>query len=1088
MSKKTAKEENLKQKNPMEGQDKSKKSKREKINEIPTDKKVEVKKDIKESKKKLKKTENKTTKIDKKAARLLGLTEKKKGKQPKKPNNFLSKVKIKAPSIKLKKNNIFSKMASRFLDSNEKQVKKLQKIVDAVRVEEEKVKKWSQKKIQKKVKSLRDEFQLRFPPDLAIFKEKKKAWLDSKQGQPILDYILEKLPITFALISEATFRTTGKRLFDVQLMAGTAITQGRVIEFKTGEGKTYVAPLALFVYSLFGRGSYLVTVNEYLAKAHGEYIGNVMDYLGVTVGVVIPDKSFKFYNPDMLEEFKSKELAESARNADKSEANLMTGLQLVECSKKEAYECDVVYATHAEMGFDYLRDNMQKTFEDMNQREPFFAIIDEVDSILIDEARTPLIISDSAEESNILYKKFATLVKQLEEQDYVLEEKEQSVTLSPSGVKKMEKWLKVDNIWADPLNAKYLDRALLAEYYYKRDDQYVVQGGEIVIVDEFTGRLQPGRRYSHGIHQALEAKEGLEVKKESRTLATVTYQNYFRLFPVLSGMTGTALTESEEFGKIYNLDVISIPTNKPLIRKDKTDKMYKNEDSKFRAIIKDIEKRNKKGQPILVGTVSVEKSEKLSQMLTQKGIKHEVLNAKNHSREAKIVADAGKKYAVTISTNMAGRGTDIRLGEGVAELGGLYVIGTERHESRRIDNQLRGRSGRQGDPGESLFYLALDDEIMRMYGGDQIKFLMNLANVPDDLAFESRFISRTIRSAQRRVEAENFNSRKHLVDFDDVANKQRIVIYNRRKAIIDLYELAQEDYRENKKEFDQLIQKSGIPHGRIRLRDYVNSKIKSYTEKLIDNHFKGDTIKKKDLEKIVNDLLKICIYSEFELVIRKSFKTDVQGFLGFVLKNGTKDKVIEQFNILIDEMYDYKERNEGFVNMRQLEKYIMLDAIDRLWIDHLEILEDIRYSSEVMSYGQKDPLNVYQNEGYQQFCLLMDEIDSQIAGTILLSATASVEKEAERLETKSTAKKKTREAQELLEKLFREAQTKSLLEKQSKDDEDAIDNSENEVAESKDSPKDGGGIARIENKKNKSKNAKSKKSKDAKKSKKNKKK
>lgn len=965
--------------------------------------------------------QNEKEKIDKKTAKLLGLDKKSQTKKKKKTKKADSKL----TKLKLKRSNFITKFTSKFFDSNEKQVQKLDQIVQKVREEEERIKDLTQKEIVEEVKSLKEEFQQKLEPEIKIFKEKKKAWLESKQGQPILDFILSKLPQCFALVSEATYRVTNKRLFNVQLMAGTAISQGRVIEFKTGEGKTYVAPLGLFVYSLFGRGAYLVTVNDYLAKAHGEYIGNIMDYLGITVGVVIPDKSYKFYNSDYIEKYKSKEDADKAREADKTEANLMSGLNLLEVNKKEAYLCDITYGTHAELGFDYLRDNMQNTYEDMNQRDPFFCIIDEVDSILIDEARTPLIISSSAEESNVLYKKFADLVKKLDKEDYLVEEKEQTVSLTETGIAKMEKWLNVQNLWEDPSYAKYLDRSLLAHYYYTKDDQYVVNNGEVVIVDEYTGRLQHGRRYSNGIHQAIEAKEGVEVKKESRTLASVTYQNYFRLFAVLSGMTGTALTEAEEFGKIYNLDVLEIPTNKPVVRVDKSDSVYKDENAKFNAIVKDIAKRHKKGQPILVGTISVEKSEKLAKMLTQKGIKHETLNAKNHSREAKIIAKAGEKGSVTISTNMAGRGTDIRLGKDVAKLGGLYVVGTERHESRRIDNQLRGRSGRQGDPGASKFYLALDDEVMRMYGGDKLKFLLNVSNLPDDVAFDSKFMSRSIKSAQRRVEAENFDSRKHLVDFDDVSNRQRLVIYNRRKRIIELYNEAMSYYDENKAKVDKKVQNHGLGSLEIRLRTYVVAKLKNYMDFVVTENFKGEYLKNENLEKIYEELFKVAIRSHVEDVIEKKFKTSLEGYTNFLLDNPTKDRMLEQFRILIDEVYDYKEKIEGFKSMRQIEKYVMLKTIDTLWVDHLETLEDIRYSSEVMSYGQRDPLSVYQNEGYVQFCQLMEDIDLQISRSILLHTT-NVEKLAEKEESKAKAKQKVREAQESLEKLFKAAKQSKL--------------------------------------------------------------
>jgi preprotein translocase subunit SecA len=691
----------------------------------------------------------------------------------------------------------------------------------------------------------------------------------------------------------------------------------------------------------------------------------------------------------------------------------------------------VTYGTNSEFGFDYLRDNMQKTFEDMNQRDPFFCVVDEVDSILIDEARTPLIISDSAEESNALYTRFANLVKDLEEEDYKIEEKERTVTLTDTGIQKMEKWLNIDNLWSNSDYAKYLDRALIATYYYKKDDQYIVHNGEVVLVDEFTGRLQPGRRISDGIHQAIEAKEGVEIKRESRTMATVTYQNYFRLYPVLAGMTGTALTESEEFAKIYNLDVVEVPTNRPMVRNDKDDVIYKNEDAKFVAIAKDIKKKHKKGRPVLVGTVSVEKSEKLSTLLKQSGVKHEILNAKNHAREAEIVANAGKKNAVTISTNMAGRGTDIKLGEGVHDLGGLYVIGTERHESRRIDNQLRGRSGRQGDPGATRFYLALDDEIMRMHGGDMIKSLLNATNVPEDVPFQSRFITRSLQGAQKRVEAENFDVRKHLVEFDDVLNKQRLVVYSRRRRIMELFDEAKKFYDENKTKIDNEVKDAGIPETQVRLRDYVVKKLKQQVELLIDSETMQETLTKDDIKSLMDKVLEIMPRELLNSVIKQKFDIEFSKFITFLMQNPTKERIKEQFDIIVDEVYDLKEKEEGFLIMREIEKYVMLDTIDKYWVDHLENLEDIRYSAELQGYGQKDPLHTYQNEGYDLFVQMMAIVDMDIARRVLLY-TAKAEREAEKVESRAASKSAARLAQEALEQAFKDSKDKNQKQKKKK--------------------------------------------------------
>lgn len=920
-------------------------------------------------------------------------------------------------------NGFIGKIRGKFFDSNDKQADKLRKFAIEAESLEEQVAKMSQDEMKAAVQNLREEFQTKLPVDAKIFTEKGKAWLETTQGAEILDLIIEKLPISFALVREAANRVAAHKHFQVQLMAGIALTQGRLVEVKTGEGKTLIASLPLFVYSLFGRGAYLVTVNDYLARVGAEWVGHIMDYLGVTVGVVNQDKAYKYVSPELLTNYKSEKDANDAKNIDWKIQNTMHGLTLVETSKKEAYLCDITYGTNSEFGFDYLRDNMQKTFEQMNQRFPFFCIVDEVDSILIDEARTPLIISDTADESNILYTKFAKLVKDLGKDDYQVDEKERSVTLTDTGIQKMEEWLGVDNLWSNYEYAKHLDRALLATYYYHKDDQYIVHNGEVVLVDEFTGRLQPGRRISDGIHQAIEAKEGVAIQRESRTMATVTYQNYFRLYPVLSGMTGTALTESEEFAKIYNLDVVEIPTNRAMIRIDHDDVIYKNEDAKFNAIVQDIKEKHENGQPVLVGTVSVEKSEKLSVLLKRAGIKHEVLNAKNHAREADIVAHAGEKGAVTISTNMAGRGTDIKLGKGVDDLGGLYVVGTERHESRRIDNQLRGRSGRQGDPGASRFYLALDDEIMRIHGGDMIKAILTATNVPEDQAFESKFITKTLLGAQRRIEAENFDIRKHLVDYDDVLNNQRLVVYNRRRRVMELFEEAKSYYEANKAKIDVAVKEDGISTDEIRLRDYVVGKLKQQVEYIIDDETTDELLTSENIENIITTLLQIMPRELLEEVVVKKFEVSFDTFLTYLLQNPTKERIREQMDILVDEVYDIKEKQEGFVTMREIEKYVMLDSIDSHWIDHLENMDDIRSSAGLQGYGQKDPLHIYQNEGYVLFTQMMADVDAHIARRVLLF-TARVEREARKMEAAAAVKSAARLAQEALEQAFKDSQNK----------------------------------------------------------------
>jgi len=628
------------------------------------------------------------------------------------------------------------------------------------------------KPVIEKINGLEDDFQKLTDKEL---KEKTAEFKERLSKGATLDEIL---PEAFALVREAAKRTIGQRHFDVQLIGGMVLHQGKIAEMKTGEGKTLVATLPLYLNALEGKGVHLVTVNDYLAKFHAQWMGPIYHILGLTVGAIEYDKSW-VYRPENIE------------TDDPTWKNLWP------VTRKDAYAADITYGTNNEFGFDYLRDNMVQSLEQMVQRpELNFAIVDEVDSILIDEARTPLIISAPAEESASLYRQFAMMVPQLtKEEDFTVDEKMRAVSLTDVGMKKIEGMLGIENIY-DARSIElvhHLEEALIAHALYKKDKDYVVKDGEVIIVDEFTGRMMPGRRYSEGLHQAIEAKEGVEVQRESDTLATISFQNLFRLYKKLAGMTGTAETEAEEFYKIYKLDVVVIPTNKPMVRKDAHDMIYKSEDGKFKAVALEIKKRSESGQPVLVGTISIEKSEKLSRLLKRSGVKHQVLNAKHHEREAKIIEQAGQPANVTVATNMAGRGVDIILGgspfnkapyEKVVQAGGLHVIGTERHESRRIDNQLRGRSGRQGDPGSSQFYVSMDDDLMRIFGGDRMKSMMEKMSLPEDMPIQHSLISRSIESAQKKVEGHNFDIRKHLVEYDDVANKHRQAIYAKRRNIL----------------------------------------------------------------------------------------------------------------------------------------------------------------------------------------------------------------------------------------------------------------------------------------------------------------
>lgn len=706
------------------------------------------------------------------------------------------------------------------------------------------------------------------------------------------------LPEAFAVVREASSRVLGMRHFDVQLMGGIVLHEGKIAEMKTGEGKTLVATLPVYLNALAGKGVHVVTVNDYLAKRDSEWMGAIYRFLGMSVGCIVH------------------------------------GLTTEE--RRAAYDSDVTYGTNNEFGFDYLRDNMVIHESQRVQRELNYAIVDEVDSILIDEARTPLIISGQAEQSTGLYQKFAHLVPRLKaDVDYTVDEKAKSVALTEEGISKMEKWLGVENLYDDS-NIElthHLNQALKAHALMKRDRDYVVKDNQVIIVDEFTGRLMFGRRYSDGLHQAIEAKEGVKVESESQTLATITFQNYFRMYKKLAGMTGTAATEAEEFRKIYGLDVVVIPTNMPMIRVDYPDLVFKTEKAKFNAVVEEIVERHKKGQPVLVGTVSIEKSEMLSEMLKRRGIPHQVLNAKYHEQEAQIVAKAGEKGTVTIATNMAGRGTDIKLGEGVKELGGLHIIGTERHEARRIDNQLRGRSGRQGDPGSSRFYVSLEDDLMRLFGGDRINAIMERLSWEEDQPLEHPWLAAAIERAQKRVEAHNFDIRKHVLEYDNVVNKQREVIYTQRAEIL---------------RGDNL---------KPRVIELIKGVIETAMSIYADEKVHPEEWDLAALADHVSRLFGLAVPLTAE-----SFE-------------GMDRQEIRQ--VLMDASmaaYEAKEREIGAEQLREIERRLMLHMIDSKWIDHLQVLDDLREGITLRAYGQENPLLAYQKESFAAFQDMVNNI------------------------------------------------------------------------------------------------------------------
>ncbi|MFC1950508.1 preprotein translocase subunit SecA [Chloroflexota bacterium] len=812
------------------------------------------------------------------------------------------------------------------IDSNEKELKRLQPIVDKINELEPKFERLSDNELRAKT----DEFKARL---------KASTSLD------------ELLPEAFAAVREAAKRTIGQRHFDVQLMGGFILHQGKIAEMKTGEGKTLVATLPLYLNSLTGRGCHLATVNDYLARRDPYWMGPVYHALGVSVASIYPQQTPDEHIPSRLydPEFDSE---------DKRWPHFRP------VSRCEAYNTDITYGTSSEFGFDYLRDNMVIDLPRCVQRELTYVIVDEVDNLLIDEARTPLIISGQAEESGQLYQLFARLVPHLrQEQDYVVDEKARTVNLTNAGISSIERMLNKEGVLKspnlyDPSNyslTRYLENALKAHVLFNRDHEYMVKDGQVIIVDEFTGRLMIGRRYSDGLHQAIEAKEHVKVQRESMTFATITVQNYFRMYDKLAGMTGTALTEAEEFHKIYKLEVVVIPTNVPMIRNDYPDQIYKDEETKFKAVVREIKQFHNEERPVLVGTVSIEKSEYLSDLLKRKGIPHQTLNAKQHEKEAGIVTQAGQTGAVTVATNMAGRGVDIVLGgslnvqdksewqkkhDKIIELGGLHIIGTERHEARRIDNQLRGRAGRQGDPGSSRFYVSLEDDIVRRFGGDRIKGFMNWVGITEDTPIENALVNRSIEGAQVRVEGYHFDMRKHLVDYDDVVNKQRELIYNERRKIL-----------------------SGAD-----LKSNIQSMVKEELQDMIAAHIADEHGADWDLEGLIADVSSI-----FPLLPALNVSA-----LSQMKPRQVEDKILKQAEAL----YEQREVEMGTNDMRVLERLAMLRIIDNLWREHLTAMEHMRLEAGWQTLRQVRAVDAYKNKGFKQFQVLLSTIQHDIVHTI----------------------------------------------------------------------------------------------------------
>lgn len=902
-------------------------------------------------------------------------------------------------------------LITNLFDSNDRQLKKIQPIINKINDLESEISKLTDEQLKEKTVEFRKRLGVDLDRARADFFELNDSTLKEKLENEKIQ-LLKLMPEAFAVIREASKRATNHRHFDVQMLAGYFIFENKITELFTGEGKTLAANMPMYLYGLTGRGAHLVTVNDYLARRDAQWNGRIMEMLGMTVGVINSGGQYKYISDAEALKLKGADAKELIKERDdkalkdgRIKYDHMNGVNLIECSKKEAYECDIVYGTNNEFGFDYLRDNMAYRDSDLVQGPLYFSIVDEADSILIDEARTPLIISSSANESNKMYMQFAKMVLKLtKDKDYTVDEKSKAVSINDDGIDRAEKLLGVSNIYETAQYAYHLDNALKAKELYRLDQEYLIRDGEIMIVDEFTGRALPGRRYSEGLHQAIEAKEGVEVKRESQTVATITLQNYFRIYKYLAGMTGTALTEAEEFAKIYKLDTVVIPTNKPIVRKDEPDVVYRTQEGKFNAIVRDIVAHSEKGQPVLVGTTSVEKSEIISDILSKQGVEHKVLNAKQHEMEAKVVSSAGSKGAVTIATNMAGRGTDIALGEGVKELGGLYVIGSERHESRRIDNQLRGRSGRQGDPGKSRFYISFEDELMRLFGGESMKAIMGSVGMTDDLPVSLGILGRSIETAQKRVEAYNYDIRKNLVEYDDVLNQQRGIVYNLRRkilSIIDNVKISETNFDFNPEKLKDIEIPNLSNFSLVEESTWDISELKEFPQ---TNHPLFLWVLRKTLEDIqftissqlVDDQKIDNIEEKKSISHVRSILTD--DLIDVVIKNlGYSDK--NEFFKMVDKLKSVEEKENALLKLAtscyifhiyslgieqalEIFKILVLQTIDNYWTEHLDTMTDLREGISLRNFAQKNPLVEYKNEGFGLFDEMMANIDQNLVNRL----------------------------------------------------------------------------------------------------------
>lgn len=865
---------------------------------------------------------------------------------------------------------------------NEQELNKARKIVTQINQLEPEIQALSYEQMQEKIAKVRaeiSEINKQIPDSektslRRIDRSKKLATNELKIQQILWEF----MPQMYAMVREVMNREFNRRHYDTQLLAGVVLAQGqRLTELKTGEGKTQVFQLPLFLFALAGRGAHLITVNDYLARRDGEYAGMVAEKLGLSVGVITPGgAAYKVIGNDAVKELKGEaEYAEIMAVKQPGMADLK-GIRLLPVDKKLAYECDITVGVNNEFGFDYLRDNMAVTKDQLVQRELYFCVVDEADSVLIDEARTPLIISALPEESDVgMYTKFAKIAsKMVENEDYTVDHKQgKSIVMTEAGLEKAEKALNVDNLWADYKLVHHLENAVKAKAIYNKDDDYIVRDGEVLIVDTFTGRIMPGRRFSEGIHQALEAKEGVTVQQENLTMATITFQNYFRLYKWLVGGSGTIMTEAEEFYKIYNLESVEVPTHRKVIRQDMPDYIYRTEDIKFKAVAKEIKERHEKGQPVLVGTTSVAKSELLSGYLDDLGVPHEVLNAKYHEREAQIVAQAGRRGAVTVATNMAGRGTDIPLDEETKALGGLAVLGTERHEARRIDNQLRGRSGRQGDPGYTRFYVSLEDTIMKIIGGDLMERMVG-GLMQNDAPIELGLISRNIESAQKRIEGYNFDARKNVVDYDDVLNKHREVFYSRRYRLLRLTDEASDLNAEASKQ--EAAKQELLSITKEMFNEQIAGIVNTYAPS-------GSKLsEEQDVKDFVTQILDFAQDTYIADLFDIARDKDLAHELANKFRSQKAEYIREELEKVFTKALNQKAEELG-KDFGQALKVIGLEAMNRQWMEHLEIMSDIRQGIGLQQHAQRDPLTEYKTIGFQRFTMLLDAINSRITKSIL---------------------------------------------------------------------------------------------------------